>query len=130
MKKRFELRRRKEIPIEIISSHWDEPLTFTSGDLSPRGTYIFSEMIPDMGEYLVCSFRLGNNKNYNFFGKVVRTNLNRRKIERRNPGFGIEFLDSKPIERIQIRESLRGTPPPNPVFPKMSGKREISKRVK
>ena len=46
MKKRFEIRRLVNRPIEIISSLWDEPLNFFTGDLSPRGTYVFSELMP------------------------------------------------------------------------------------
>ncbi len=127
MKKRFELRRQTAIPIEVITSYWDEPVNLKSGDLSPRGTYIYSNYIPDMGEHVICSFSLGKKRQYDFFGKVVQINLNRRESDTKKSGFAIEFLDSKPIERINIRKALKGTPPPSPVMRKIRGK---SKAVK
>ncbi|MBN2344639.1 MAG: PilZ domain-containing protein [Deltaproteobacteria bacterium] len=128
MKKRFELRRSINYPMEVITSHWDEPVLLATSDLSPRGAYINCDCLPEIGEYVVCSFSTDGNTQYDFFGQVVRTNLMRRTEDRGEAGFGVEFLDSKPMERIQIREHLRGTPPPVPIMRKVSKEQKVIKR--
>ena len=55
MKKRFEVRRLVTRPMEIISSIWDEPIDFYTGDLSPRGTYVFSELMPDLSDRIAAA---------------------------------------------------------------------------
>lgn len=115
MKKRFELRRSIETPVEIITSFWDEPVDLIASDLSPRGAYLESELMPEPGEHVVCSLELEHcTRDFCFFGEVTRINLNRRKSDGGKPGFGIEFLDCTPLDRLAIREALRGVPPPVP----------------
>ena len=115
MYKRFEIRRSLGIPIELITPQWDDPINLLASDLSPRGTYIQSEIMPENGEHVICSFKLKNGQpDYCFFGEVTRINMLRRKTDRGWPGFGIEFLDVSPFERLNIRGSLRGLPPPIP----------------
>jgi PilZ domain len=115
MHNRFEMRRSAGIPIEVIAPDWDDPLEFISGDLSPRGTYLHTDLMPQIGEHVVCSFNLKTGvPEYCFFGEVTRVNLHRRKCDSGRPGFGVRFLDAKPFERIQIRQALRGLPPPIP----------------
>ena len=126
MKKRFEIRRSVERPIEIISSVWEDPVEFYTADLSPRGGFIVSEYILDMGEQIVCSFDLGAKNKFVFLGEVKRINLMRRKTDVLRPGFGIKFLDAGPMERIKIRYALRGTPPPVPMMRRAPG---FAKRV-
>ena len=126
MKKRFEVRRLVTRPMEIISSIWDEPIDFYTGDLSPRGTYVFSELMPDMGEHIICSFNLGSNLDFDFFGEIVRINMLRRKAdENYYPGFGIQFTDAGPLDRLRMRNALCGTPPPVPTLRRIptSGRR-------
>jgi len=112
MKRRFENRRVVNRSIEVISSLWDEPLQFFTGDLSPRGAYVRSELFPDMGEHIVCSFDLGPNRKFDFFGEIVRVNLMRRKEDMDFPGFGIHFLDARPFDRLKIRSALKRAPMP------------------
>lgn len=114
MYKRFELRRSIGIPMEIITSLWDEPIDLVASDLSPRGAYIETELMPEYGEHLVCSFTLPGLEECCFFGEVSRVNLFRRKRESGRPGFGVNFLDPSPMQRLRIRHSLRGLPPPVP----------------
>jgi hypothetical protein len=114
MHSRFEIRRTISRPIEIISSLWDDPLGFATRDLSPRGAYIVSELLPDLGEDVVCCFALGRSLRFDLFAKVVRVNLMRRKSDLRHPGFGVRFTDATPLDRLRIRGALRGTPPPIP----------------
>ena len=56
MKKRFETRRMVTRPIEIISSLWDAPLGFETADLSPRGAYVITDLLPEMGRGINISF--------------------------------------------------------------------------
>ena len=112
MYKRFEIRRQTALPFEIIGNLSDEPYLLTATDLSPRGAYLESELLPDLGEHLICTFDL--NDNYCFFGEVSRINLMRRQREVCRPGFGIRFLDATPRDRMSIRQALRGLPPPVP----------------
>ena len=117
--KRFEVRRAFRRPIEVISASWDMPIGFLTGDLSPRGAYVLSDLMPDMGEHIVCSFNLGNDLEFDFFGEIVRVNMMRRKVDWGAPGFGIRFMDAGPKDRIKIRDVLRGTPPPIPTMRKV-----------
>ena len=115
MQKRFEVRRSIEVPIEIITSLWDDPITLAAGDLSPRGVYIQSEFMPEAGEHVVCSFDISKGlRACCFFGEVTRVNMLRRKVDTGWPGFGIKFLDAAPFDRLRIRQALRGLPPPVP----------------
>lgn len=112
MYKRFEIRRQTMLPIEVIATFSDEPFYLTATDLSPRGAYLQCELLPDVGEHIICSFDL--NSNYCLFGEVSRVNLMRRKRESCRPGFGVRFLDATPRERMSIREALRRLPRPMP----------------
>ena len=116
MLRRFEMRRAVARPIEVIASAWDEPVVLATTDMSPRGAYVASELLPNLGENVVCAFRLGEGRGFDFFGEVVRVNLLRRRSDRGRPGFGVRFLDARPLDRIRIREALRNTPPPLPVM--------------
>jgi hypothetical protein len=121
MKKRFEIRRLVSRPIEIISSLWDEPLGFFTGDLSPRGAYVFSELMPSMGEHVHCAFDLGLTRPFEFFAKVVRANMLRRRVDTGYPGFGLDFMDAGPFDRLKIRSVLRSFPAAIPAIPRIGG---------
>lgn len=112
MYKRYEVRRQLTLPMEIIGSFADDPFYLRALDISPRGAFVASELVPDLGEHLVCSFNL--NDAYCFFGEVSRVNLLRRNADQGMPGFGIKFLDAGPLHRLAIRHALRGLPPPVP----------------
>jgi len=114
MVRRFEMRRVVARPIEVIASAWDEPILLATADLSPRGAYVASELLPNLGETVICAFDLGKDRAFDFFGEIVRVNLLRRRSDRGLPGFGVRFLDARPLDRIKIREALRNTPPPLP----------------
>jgi len=107
---RFETRRGASLGIEVISSLWDAPIDFFTRDLSPRGAYVLSDLLPDPGDHVVCSFDLG--RPFELFAEVVRVNLMRRAAEFANPGFGLRFLDARPFDRLSIRRLLASFPPP------------------
>jgi hypothetical protein len=116
MYKRFEIRRRAQIPVEVITSLWDEPIKLVADDLSPRGTYLISEMMPNLGEHIICAFQLPKqDEEHTFFAEVSRVNWLRRKTDTGMPGFGVEFLDTTPLSRIRIREAITALPPPLPM---------------
>jgi len=100
------------LPVEIIGSFADDPFQLRALDISPRGAFIASEIVPDLGDHLVCSFNL--DEAYCFFGEVSRVNLLRRSADTGRPGFGVKFLDAEPLERLAMRHALRGLPPPIP----------------
>jgi hypothetical protein len=116
MYKRFEIRRHAQIPMEVITNLWDEPVKLMADDLSPRGTYLVSEMMPNLGEHIICSFQLPRlRRERMFFGEVTRINWYRRQSDSGRPGFGVRFMDTTPMDRIKIREALQGLPPPLPM---------------
>ena len=119
MKKRWELRRLAGVHMEMISSRCREILDVFTGDLSPRGAYVVSPLVPAVGDHLVCCFSLGAvPREYLFFGEVTRVNLGRRRGDAGPIGFGVRFLDTTPFERLLIRSELRGVPPPAPTRPR------------
>ena len=118
---RFESRRAASRPIEVISSHWDTPLDFASRDLSPRGAYVLTELMPERGEHLVCSFDFGDDREFELFAEVVRVNLMRRRTDDADPGFGVRFLDASALDRMRIRAALSKTPPPLPKPRRVTG---------
>jgi Tfp pilus assembly protein PilZ len=115
MNKRLEMRRSLRLAVEVASSFWDTPLDLFARDLSPRGLFLESENMPEIGDQLLCSFNLWHgNRNYCLFGEVNRVNWHRRKTDRGRPGFGVQFSSVRPIERLRIRSAIHGLPPPTP----------------
>ena len=115
MYKRFEIRKKAQIPVEVITNFCDTPVMFITDDLSPRGTYLISDFLPDLGEHIICSFDLRRDEGeYCFFGEVSRINWFRRKTDNGRPGFGVRFMDTTPRNRLKLRQALRGLPPPVP----------------
>jgi hypothetical protein len=119
MKQRYETRRRAGVHVEMISSRCRETLDVFTADLSPRGAYVVSPLVPAVGDHLVCCFSLGEKpREYLFFGEVTRVNLGRRRGDEGPIGFGVRFLDATPFERLLIRSELQGVPPPTPTRPR------------
>lgn len=112
MQKRFEMRRSTDIPVEIMTAMWDEPVRLYAGDLSPGGLFLRSEFFLDAETPVICTFKL--HKEHFVYGKVLRQNPMRRRTDRGRPGFGVEFMYTTPLTRLRIREALRGLPPPIP----------------
>ncbi len=115
MHKRFEIRRSSKILTEVAAPTWDLPVELVASDLSPRGMYLQSEELPAVGEHMFLAFSLSfEQREYCFLSRVNRINLRRRKTDVRPPGFGVEFLDISPINRLRIRSSIRALPIPLP----------------
>jgi len=115
MHARYEMRRAMRVPVELVSADWDEPVTLTSSDLSPRGCFLPSNVLLERGTPVVVSFRIGRDAaEWTLFGEVVRVSAWRRRTDAFAGGFGVRFVGTRAMERLRLRERLRGVPPPLP----------------
>ena len=113
---RYEVRKAFDQDVELITSDWDEPVGLPARDLSPGGVFVATDLPLERGAELVLSFRVADcPKEITVFAEVVRVNLPRRRSDRARAGMGVRFLDMTPLERLFVREALRGVPPPLPV---------------
>lgn len=111
MARRNEVRRLVGVPMEVISSRSDLPVTFVTWDLSPRGAFLMSDARPRLGEQLVLAFNLDGTREFCFFGEVTRVSSGRRACDTAPGGFSVRFTDARPLERLTIRGELRRSPP-------------------
>ena len=113
--RRREMRRAKNADIEMISQYWDEPVDMVAADMSPSGIFISSDLLLEVGEPIVACFKLpGHKLEFQLFGEVVWIAMPRRWSDFGLAGMGVEFLNTTPLERLSMRHSLRGVPPPLP----------------
>lgn len=113
---RFEVRKAFGHEIELVAADWDEPIGLPARDLSPGGVFVATELPLEEGSELVVSFWVPQCPGeITVFGEVVRVCLPRRRSDRFSPGMGVRFLDISPLERLFVRDALRGVPPPLPV---------------
>jgi len=111
MHERFETRKLVEMPVEVLSTGSDLPMEFFTWDFSPRGAYFASDATPRIGEKIICSFRLDDSsETFCFYGEIKRINRGRREFDCGPVGFGVEFLDTTPFERLKIRRAIKELP--------------------
>ncbi|MDD5308472.1 MAG: PilZ domain-containing protein [Deltaproteobacteria bacterium] len=121
MRKRYETRKRARVAMEVITSSWDDALEFETSDMSPQGAFVQSEILPTVGEHIVCVFTLeGTKREFALFGEVARVNLRRRRSDYGRPGFGVRFLDATPLDRLVMRHSLGRMLPQVPAFSRVA----------
>lgn len=102
--------------VELVAADWDEPVELPARDLSPGGIFVSTELPLELGAELVLCFRVpACPREIAVFGQVVRVCLPRRRTDTATPGMGVRFLDITPLERLFVRDALRGVPPPLPV---------------
>ena len=113
---RFEVRKSRRTVTELISTMWDEPIPMLATDLSPAGIFIPSDLLIEPGEIVVACFNLpGHTEEFQMFGEVAWVSIPRRATDPfGSAGMGVNFVKTKPIERLTIRESVRCLPPPLP----------------
>jgi Tfp pilus assembly protein PilZ len=112
---RCETRRAKPTTVELISQLWDEPVELLATDLSPGGLFLTADLLLEAGEPVVACFHLpGHGTELQLFGEVVWIAMPRRWSDFGLCGMGVEFVKTRPLERITIRHALRGVPPPLP----------------
>ena len=112
---RFEVRKAWPTTIDLISQHWDEPIELTATDISPGGLFIPSDLLLDVGEPVVACFKVpGHKEEFQLFGDVIWVALPRRASDLGVAGMAVEFVKTRPLERLTIRQAFRGVPPPLP----------------
>ena len=112
---RFEVRKARPTRIELISQYWDEPVEMLATDISPGGIFVPADLLLEAGEPVVACFSLpGHRQEFQLFGDVVWVSLPRRARDVATPGMAVNFVKTTPMERLGIRHSLRGVPPPLP----------------
>lgn len=111
---RFEERHGFGGDVGVISPMWDEEVVVSALDISPAGCFVLSELPLMVGDDVVVSFEVENHGEMTCFGRVARTALPRRRADAGFSGYGIEFLDLTPLQRILVREACRHLPPPLP----------------
>jgi hypothetical protein len=80
----------------------------TAKDLSPQGAYINSSLPAQIGQTLICSFALpDDHRAYSFFSKVAHVGSVSDQVPLRESGFGVEFLDISPYQRLRLRDKIR-----------------------
>jgi Tfp pilus assembly protein PilZ len=111
---RFEERHGFGGEVGVVSNLWDEEIVQTALDISPAGCFVLTELPLMLGDEVVVSFDVENHGEIVVFGKVVRAALPRRARDEGLAGFGIEFVDMTPVQRLVVREACRHLPPPVP----------------
>lgn len=113
---RFEVRKAWSRDVELVAADWDEPIGLRARDLSPGGVFLATDLTLEMGSELVLSFHVPEcPREITVFGEVVRVCMPRRRTDFFPSGMGVRFLDMTPLERLFVRDALRGVPPPLPV---------------
>jgi hypothetical protein len=112
---RFEVRKARPTRIELISNYWDEPVEMMATDISPGGMYLPADLLLEAGEPVVACFTLpGHRQEFQLFGDVAWVSMPRRASDLGFAGMGVNFVKTTAMERMGIRLSLRGVPPPLP----------------
>ena len=108
MIKRIEQRRITGIPVEVIATPDNRAQLETTTDLSPQGAFIASSLPAHVGQTLICSFKFPDDpRDFAFFSRVAHVQTETEPTPARESGFGVEFMDISPYQRLQLREKLR-----------------------
>ena len=102
-------RRAVDIPCELISREWDEPVLHRVTDISPYGVWVKTSFPRPVGERVVVSFVGPHGRELTLFGQVARR-LKSRVGGRTRRGMGLEFVDITRGQRIALHWALREMP--------------------
>ena len=102
-------RRRIDLPCEVISPVWDEPVKHQLVDISPYGVWLKTSFPRPIGERVVLSFASPHGKELTVFAEVTRS-VKRRPGGERHSGMGLEFVDISRGDRIALHRALRALP--------------------
>jgi hypothetical protein len=98
-------RRHVDIPCELVTRDWDEPIRQRLSDISPYGVWVKTSFPRPIGERLVLSFTAPHGRPLTVFAEVARA-VKHRAGERKS-GMGLEFVDITRGERIALHWALR-----------------------
>ncbi|MCA9621439.1 MAG: PilZ domain-containing protein [Myxococcales bacterium] len=102
-------RRTVELPVELMTRDWDEPVLHRMTDISPYGVWVKTSFPRAIGERIVMSFMSPHGKELTVFAEVTRRIAKRAR--RRESGMGLEFVDLGQRDRVALHRALRGLPP-------------------
>lgn len=102
-------RRQLELPCELITKDWDEPVGHRVTDISPYGVWVKTSFPRHVGERLVLCFMAPHGRELMVFAEVTRRT--RARVQDSRPaGMGLEFVDLRPSERVALHRALRKLP--------------------
>ena len=102
-------RRRLDLPCEVITRDWDEPVGHRVTDISPYGVWVRTSFPRPLGERLVICFTPPHGRELIVFAEVTRRVPARAKDSRPH-GMGLEFVDIRQTERVALHRALRKLP--------------------
>ncbi len=116
--RRRSLRRAVRLEADVASDLWDGSVPLLATNVSMHGLWLESELPLDAGAQLLVSLvppRWQGAEPFVALAEVARVGLFRRQREQRSSGMGLTFIDFERLHEQQLREALRGLPPPLPV---------------
>jgi Tfp pilus assembly protein PilZ len=102
-------RRQLEMPCEVITPDWDEPVPHQMTDISPYGVWVKTSFPRSIGERIVLCFTGPHGQDLTVFAEVARRTRHRAD-RRRCRGMGLEFVDITARERVALHRALRRMP--------------------
>lgn len=112
---RIEMRRARLTPVVMSHDDWPWPEVLVASEVSPRGLYVTAEdRLVAADSWVRVSFRLGTPELFELDGHVAHFQRRRRRTDPGWSGMGVELHGASPLERMRMRELLRGVPPPLP----------------
>jgi hypothetical protein len=116
---RRSLRRAVEIPCQVVSPYWDEPVSYLATEISRTGMWIDTPFPLSCGDALVVRFEAPRPRDAGvecdrgmfMLARVRRVELRRRRDDRHRAGMGVEFVSVAPEEEALLTSCLRGIPP-------------------
>ncbi len=101
--KRYEQRIPADVNLQITSVKAGLTVPSKARDLSPRGAFVETDVPLGVGDLILCEFELpGALTPFSFFAEVVREDTE----DRDSWGFGVEFMFTTTLERLDIRSEL------------------------
>lgn len=102
-------RRRLDLPCEVITRDWDEPVGHRVTDISPYGVWVRTSFPRPLGERVVLCFTAPHGRELTVFAEVTRR-IPARTGDGRAHGMGLEFVDIGQVERVSLHRALRKLP--------------------
>ena len=96
------------MPVQVYATLKDPPMKMLSSNLSLNGIFVQPASQFDVGQVVLCTFRLPNRQRpFYFFSEVARRVTTEEDPELDDGGLGLHFIDSTVLERHHIRNFVR-----------------------